>query len=344
MQTIELNNKRIVGTGYTPYFIAEVNTSHFGDIEKAKKMIDMAKRAGADCVKFQSWSENSLYSTDYYRENPIAKRFVKKFSFNDSSLKVLSEYCKSIGIDFASTPYSVEEADFLLNECGVPFIKVASMDLVNQLLLTHIAKTGSAVILSTGMGELSEIQNAVDIFESLNCSNLVILHCVSIYPTPNHLINLSNIVMLKEIFSKYPIGFSDHTLGSDASIAAVALGSTVVEKHITLDNTIIGMDNQMAMEESDYCKMINSCKNTYISLGNFERIVSKEELDQRKQMRRSVVAKRFLPKGTTLSYADLDAKRPETGIPVRDIDSYIGRKLLNDIMEDSIIQSRDFEQ
>ncbi len=102
MQTIELNNKRIVGTGYIPYFIAEVNTSHFGDIEKAKKMIDMAKRAGADCVKVQSWSENSLYSTDYYRENPIAKRFVKKFSFNDSSLKVLSEYCKSIGIDFAS--------------------------------------------------------------------------------------------------------------------------------------------------------------------------------------------------------------------------------------------------
>ena len=196
---ITLNNNRIIGRNYEPYFIAELNTSHFGDLEKAKKMIDMVKECGGDCVKFQSWSEHTLYSNEYYKENPIAKRFVKKFSMSEMQLKELSDYSRLIGIDFASTPYSIEEADFLIKECQVPFIKVASMDINNHPYLRYLAKTKSAIILSTGMADFEEIVKAVDVLESAGAENVCVLHCVSIYPVSPALVNLNNIKMVYRI-------------------------------------------------------------------------------------------------------------------------------------------------
>ena len=340
---ITLNNNRIIGKNYEPYFIAELNTSHFGDLEKAKKMIDMVKECGGDCVKFQSWSEHTLYSNEYYKENPIAKRFVKKFSMSEMQLKELSDYSRLIGIDFASTPYSIEEADFLIKECQVPFIKVASMDINNYPYLRYLAKTKSAIILSTGMADFEEIVKAVDVLESTGAENVCVLHCVSIYPVSPALVNLNNIKTLQATFNRQLIGYSDHTLGIDVGAASVALGACVIEKHVTLDKTIIGMDNQMAIEYDELKQMVSSVKNVFQSLGKATREVSDDELLQRAKMRRSLIASVDLNPGDVLTEENLGAKRPGTGISVREWDFYLGKKVNKKLEKDSLITLNDLD-
>jgi N-acetylneuraminate synthase len=339
---IKLNNNRYIGDNHKPYFIAELNTSHFGDISKAKLMIDMVKDCGGDCVKFQSWSEDTLYSEDYYKENPIAKRFVKKFSLNEAELKELSIYARGIGIDFASTPYSIEEADFLIKECCVPYIKVASMDINNYPYLRHLAKSNTAIILSTGMADIDEISKAVSVLEDAGAKNVCILHCVSIYPVEPKYVNLNNIKLLKKMYSSHVIGYSDHTLGIDIGISSVALGSCVVEKHVTLDKTIIGMDNQMAIEKNELKLMIEGINNVFESLGSDERVVSSDELTQRLKMRRSLIANQDLNIGEILTESNLGAKRPGTGISVSEYDLYIGKKLTKNVNKDSLLSIDDF--
>lgn len=320
-----------------PYIIAEINTSHFGDLDLARKMIKSAKVCGANCVKFQSWSETSLYSKSYYNENPIAKRFISKFSLNQQELKELSVYCKSIEIDFASTPYSIDEVDFLIDECEVPFIKVASMDINNFNLLKHIAKRNIQVILSTGMSDFNEIISAVHLLESTGLNKIVILHCNSLYPTKYNEVNLKNLITLANEFPKHTIGFSDHTIGIETAIASIALGAKIVEKHFTLDSSKIGMDNQMATEPELFEKMVNSCKNVHDSLGGFERIVNEKELDQRQKMRRSIIAKVYIKKGEVITNNHLSAKRPGTGIPLDEWDKILGKTAKVDIEEDCLI-------
>jgi sialic acid synthase SpsE len=340
---ITLNNKRLIGDNYEPYFIAELNTSHFGDIEKAKKMIDMVKECGGDCVKFQSWSEHTLYSNEYYKENPIARRFVKKFSMTEQQLKELSEYSMSIGIDFASTPYSIEEVDFLIKECQVPFIKVASMDINNYPYLRYLAQSNSAIILSTGMADFEEIIKAVDVLEASGAKNICVLHCVSIYPVDPQFVNLNNIITLKSTLNNQIIGYSDHTLGIDVGAASVALGACVIEKHVTLDKTIIGMDNQMAIEHEELKQMVKSVKNVYNALGRFERVVSNDELNQRLKMRRSLIVNIDLNPGDVLTKDNLGAKRPGSGISVSEWDLYLGKKVNKKIDKDSLISPNDLD-
>jgi sialic acid synthase SpsE len=340
---IKLNNNRRIGKGVEPYFIAELNTSHFGDVDKAKAMIDMVKKCGGDCVKFQSWSESTLYSSDYYKENPIAKRFVKKLSLDEDKLHELSIHANLIGIDFASTPYSNQEADFLLKKCNVPFIKVASMDINNYPYLRFLAKTGSAIIISTGMADMNEIKKAVQVLEDSGALNICILHCVSIYPVEPIFVNLNNIHTLTSNFDKHVIGYSDHTLGVEVGAASVALGACVIEKHVTLDKSIIGMDNQMAIEPDELKQLIVSIKNTYNALGSYERNVSNDELIQRSKMRRSLVAGASLKKGEVITEENLSAKRPGTGICVSEWDIYIGKAVNRDIEKDALLRTSDFE-
>lgn len=333
----------MIGEDHEPYFIAELNTSHFGDISKAKSMIDMVKECGGDCVKFQSWSEHTLYSNAYYKENPIAKRFVKKFALGEEQLKELAEYSRSIGIDFASTPYSIEEAEFLINDCRVPFIKVASMDINNYPYLRFLGKSKSAIILSTGMADFDEIVKAVNVLESAGAENVCVLHCVSIYPVSPELVNLSNIKTLRDNFVRQPIGYSDHTVGIDIGVASVALGACVIEKHVTLDKTIIGMDNQMAIEPEELRQMVTSVNNVFRSLGKTNREVSYDEILQRGKMRRSLIAATDLNPGDILSESNLGAKRPGTGISVSEWDSYLGKKVIRKLEKDSLILPNDLD-
>ncbi|MBO4687287.1 MAG: N-acetylneuraminate synthase family protein [Clostridiales bacterium] len=317
--------------------MAEMNTSHFGNIETAKKMIDTAKEIGCDCVKFQSFSAQTLYSKSFYAENRFAQRFVQRYSLSFEEQKTLAEYCASRGIAFASTPYSRDEVDFLINECNVPFIKVASMDLNNYPYLEYIAKTGVPIILATGMSEIEEIEKAVETIAATGNNNVCLLHCISIYPPKLSTIHLNNIIGLKKKFPQYPIGFSDHSLGTEMDSAAIALGACLIEKHFTLDKTKIGMDNEMALEPEEYGNMIRQCLNVHVALGSEERVVSEAELNQRLKMRRSVVATRDLKAGDIITEGDLDVKRPGTGMPPEMMTKLIGTVVKEDVECDTLL-------
>ena len=330
-------NKKAIEDYGQPYIVAEVNSSHNGNIDVAKEMIDVAKACDCDCVKFQSWSAKTLYSNTYYKINPMAKRFVDKFSLSKEKLKELALYCKKVGIDFSSTPYSEQEVDFLADECDVAFIKISSMELNNPSYLKYIGEKGCPIILSTGMGENSEIEQAVKVLEATGNRNIVLLHCVSIYPADATTINLNNIIGLRKNFPNYAIGFSDHTKGDEAAIAAIALGACVIEKHFTLDSSKIGMDNQMAIEPEQLKGLVKKCRIVQKALGSFERILTEEEYKQRLKMRRSLVVTHDMKVGDIVTFNDLCAKRPGTGIPPNNIDKIIGKKLVKNIECDNII-------
>lgn len=342
MAQCRLRDGTIVKDYKDPYIIAEVNSSHGGNMDVARQMIDAAAEAGCDCVKFQSWSAGSLYSNSYYKENPIAKRFVNRFSLNEAQLKELADYCTEKNISFSSTPYSEAEVDFLV-EVGAPFIKIASMELNNPDFLRYIAEKNVPMILSTGMGEMEEIRKAVEVIERAGNRNLILLHCVSIYPTKEDTICLNNILGLRESFPEYPIGFSDHTLGDEIAVGATALGAAVIEKHLTLDRSKIGMDNQMAMEPTQLKELVRKCRLLQKSLGGKERILQPEEYNQRKNMRRSIVSAHAIAKGTILSREDLTFKRPGMGFSPQEMDRVIGRKAVTDIEADMLIREEDLE-
>ncbi|MFY9100646.1 N-acetylneuraminate synthase family protein [Aliarcobacter cryaerophilus] len=343
MGNIILNDGYSLSDFGKPYIVAEMNTSHFGKLETAKTMIDEAKEAGCNCVKFQSWTTDSLYSKTYYEQNPIAKRFVKGFSFSEEQLEELALYCKKIGISFSSTPYSNSEVDFLVDKCKVPFVKVASMDLNNHIFLDYIGKKGVPIILSTGMGDMQEIREAIKVLEKTGNKNICILHCISIYPPEISTIRLNNILGLREEFPNYPIGFSDHSIGIEIPVASIALGACLIEKHFTLDKSKIGMDNQVATEPDEMKTLVQSCNNVQLALGSKERIVLEEELKKRKEMRRSVVANKDLKAGDIIKLEDLDVKRPGTGIAADKIFELVGKKLGKDVDKDSVIFEWDCE-
>src|SRR5574343_737790 len=287
MSFITLRNGRIVGDYLQPYIVAELNTSHFGDMEIAKSMIEHAKAAGCDCVKFQSWSADTLYCDEYYEGNKIARRVVTKFSLAASQLKELSNYSKEVGVDFASTPYSIDEAVFLVEECGVPFVKIASMELNNLAYLTQLGKLGVPLVLSTGMGTMEEIVAAVRTIQDAGSDQVIVLHCTSVYPSKPEIIRLQNIVGLRAEFPKYPIGYSDHSIGLEIPCASIALGACLVEKHFTLDSSRIGMDNQMATEPTEMRAMVGACHRVYEAMGGAARILCEDEVSQISKMRRS---------------------------------------------------------
>jgi sialic acid synthase SpsE len=344
MANCTLRDSTVIGDFMKPYIVAEVNTSHNGSIETAKEMIDKAKEAGCSCVKFQSWSKESLYSKTYYDENPIAKRIIQKFAFSEAQLLEVARYSQERGIAFSSTPYSEAEVDFLIDKCDAPYIKVASMDLVNYPFLEYIATRGVPVVLATGMGAIEEIRRAVKTIADTGNKNLCLLHCISIYPPEISTILLNNILGLRKEFPDYPVGFSDHSIGTEIATAAVALGAAMIEKHFTLDHTKIGMDNQMATEPKEMAQLVRNCQNVHAALGNAERIVLPAEMEQRKKMRRSVIATRDLPAGTKLTKADLSAKRPGTGFPPEKINELVGKVLIRNVQADTLISDSDFSQ
>lgn len=338
MAVIRLDDGREIGDYEKPYIVAEVNSSHNGNVETAKEMIRKAKEIGCDCVKFQSWSTESLYSASYYDANRIAKRIVSKFALSEDELLQVVQCCNEQKIAFSSTPYSEEEVDFLVERCNVPYIKIASMEINNLEFIRYIAKKGKPIVLSTGMADLEEIRKAVEVIESVGNKNLCLLHCISIYPPEINTINLNNIIGLREKFLSYPIGFSDHSIGLELSSAAVALGSAIIEKHFTLDKKKMGMDNNMAMEPDEFEQLVKQCHNVYSAMGSKERIVLDDELEQRTKMRRSVVATRDLEEGHIITEGDLSVKRPGDGIPPEEIRSLIGKKIKVKIKKDYVIR------
>lgn len=344
MASITFRNGEVLSDFGKPYIVAEMNMGHTGKIDLAKKMVLTAQKCGCDCVKFQSWTSKSLYSKVVYESNPIAKRIANRFSLSEEKLLEVKQYCDVIGITFSSTPYDKAEVDYLVDVCDAPYVKVASMDLNNYPFLEYIASKQTPIVLSTGMADLEEIRKAVKTIFNAGNRQVCLLHCVAEYPPELESINLNNIYLLRSEFPECPIGLSDHSAGVEISTAAVALGVCMIEKHFTLDKKARGWDNEMAMEPDEMKQLVNNSKNVFTAMGSHERIIGSGEMEQRRRIRRSVVATRNIAAGSVLKEDDLDCKRPGTGIPPEKMKSLIGRKILRNITADEMIMESDLEE
>ena len=338
---IKLNDNQKIGDLLKPYIVAELNTSHFGNISIAKNMILKAKESGCDCVKLQSWKSDTLYSKNFFDKNPISKKFFDKYSLDNNQLKELSFYAKKIGISFSSTPYSEEEVNFLVDKCNPAFIKIASMDLNNFTFLKFIARKKIPIILSTGMGTIKEIESAVKLLISNGQKNICILHCVSLYPLDHKIANLRNITMLRKKFKNIPIGYSDHSIGNTLPISSVTLGACVIEKHFTLDNKKIGFDNNMATEPTDMKTLTSECLIAFNSLGKEKRFLSKQEFNQRKKMRRSIFTRQSLKRNEKITLEKILLRRPGEGIPPNKVSTILGKKVKRNIDKNSLLKISD---
>ncbi|SDJ92042.1 N-acetylneuraminate synthase [Ferrimonas sediminum] len=334
-KVIKLGDREISNFG-RPYVIAEIGANHNGDMALAKSMIDSAVDNGADAVKFQSWSNTSLIAKEEYDRNQSyddckKKHFgslfemVDKYALSTEDHHELKRYCDEKGVAFCSTPFSETEAD-LLESLGVPFFKIASMDITNLRLLKHVAAKGLPVIISTGMSTMAEIDNAVAAIESTGNHQIVILHCISIYPPAMEDVNLANISMLMQAYD-YPIGFSDHSIGSALPLASVALGSCLIEKHYTTDKDLPGWDHAISADPAELKVICDESRNIQIAMGSTKRVVSDAELAKKDKFRRSVVLTRDLQPGHVLQASDFTFKRPGTGIPPEMEMQVIGRTM-----------------
>ena len=337
MPTVEFTTGRKVGDGYAPYVTAEINTGHFGNVELAAQAISVARDAGADCVKFQSWKPESLFTGKYLTEHRIERRMFQHLSLDFEALKDLAAECGKAGIDFCSTPYSFGEIDELVSLPHVPFIKIASMDINNPEFLRYAASTGAPVVLSSGMADIDEVRRGVDAILSTGNNKLVLLHCTSVYPTADDELNLNNVTLFRRTFPEVVIGYSDHSLGELASPVAVGMGAALIEKHFTLDKSKPGFDNAMALNAEELTSFVTQCRTAGQMLGSSDRHVSEAEMKQRSVMRRSVYASGPLRAGETISRESLQLKRPGVGLAPDDLDRIIGRTLKVDLEEGDLL-------
>lgn len=335
-----------------PYVIAEIGANHNGDMNLAKEMIDKAKECGADCVKFQSWSKDTVFSKKVYDDNFFLsddyrnrtdytlESIVDKYHIGIEQHKMLKKYCDDIGIEFNSTPFSRPEVDLLVDELKVPFVKVASMDLNNIPFLEYIAGKKLPVVISTGLCELSDVADAVKTLKEYGCPEVVLLHCVSIYPPEDAQVNLNNIDMLRQTFG-CKVGYSDHTLGIVAPIMSLAKGVCVIEKHFTLDKDMVGWDHKISANPEELKAICDAAKTGYQMLGSFTKVVN-ENQERRDAFQRSIVAARSIKKGEIITESDLDYKRPGSGISPKYYKFIVGKTAKRDLAYDEIIQMEDF--
>jgi sialic acid synthase SpsE len=336
----------------SPYIIAEIGSNHNGDLELACQLITKAHRAGVHCVKFQSWSKETIFAKAKYEENFFLdddyrsrndftlEQIVEAYSTSESELLDIKSYSDSLCIDCASTPFSVKEADFLVSKMDAPFIKIASMDLNNLPFLKYLSKLGKPLILSTGLSELHEIDNAVQTIENEGCNEIIILHCVSTYPPCDNDVNLNNILTLKSLYPKYPIGFSDHTLGVEIPLAAVSLGVSIIEKHFTLDKEMEGWDHKVSATEEEMRIIVEGSARISVAMGD-HRIKAPESLKKKNEFRRSIVLARSMKAGEIINKEDIDFKRPGRGFSPEMSEFIIGHSLNKDLPYDHIILKED---
>jgi N-acetylneuraminate synthase len=350
MEKLNING-RLVGKGELPYIIAEVGSNHNGDMVLCKELISAAKDCGADAVKFQSWSKESLICRAEYARNTFygdkhrhfgtLEEMVEKYQFTPEMHQEACEYCKEIDIHFLSSAFSPAEVD-LLDSLGINCFKVASMDVNHLLLLEYIGSKGKPVILSTGMATFGEIETALKVLLESGSGPVSLLHCISIYPPDYESINLRNMYTFKQAF-EVPVGFSDHTIGAAISLAAVALGACIIEKHFTLDKNMAGWDHWLSADAAELDFIVREGRNIFHALGSTTRKLSDLEIEKRKKFRRRIVIKRPVTKGKTLTENDLDYKRPGNGIHPYELPYVVGRKVRRDLDEDAELEWTDLE-
>ena len=315
--------------------IAEVGVNHNGCLETAKKLIDIAFNAGADIVKFQTFKADDL-TTDFapladyqFKNSPELinqKTLLKKLELDEESHILLKEYANKVGIEFLSTGFTLESIEFL-SKLGLKRWKIPSGEINNTPLLRKVASKNQPTIISTGMASLGEIEFALKtLYESnLEKEKISVLHCNTAYPTPMEDVNLKAINTIKNCFD-INVGFSDHTSGIEASIAAVAMGALIIEKHITLNKNMSGPDHKASIEPEEFFCLVNSIRNIEKAIGNGIKIPTNSEKINIKVARKSIVAKKDIKKGDKYTNDNLSIKRPGTGLPPSMLEIILGKK------------------
>ena len=354
---IRLNEERCIGDGQPVYIIAEMSANHAGDLERAKEIIYAAKEAGADCVKIQTYTPDTLTidcDNEYFHigngiwegEN-LYQLYGKAFTPWEWQAELKAE-AKKVGIDFFSTPFDRSSVDFL-EEIGVEFYKIASFELVDIPLIEYVASKGKPIILSTGMGSLGEIEDAVNAIRGKNNEQLVLLRCASAYPAVTDEMNLATMVNMKEIFG-VPVGLSDHSMGSVGAVAAVALGASVIEKHFCLDREIENPDASFSMNPDEFKQMVLDIRQAERAIGRVKYGISAQEADS-SIFRKSLFCVQDIRKGEMLTAENVRVIRPGYGLPPKFYQDILGKIASRDIKRGTPLDffmveraERDFEE
>lgn len=325
--------------------IAEIGVNHNGDIALAKEMIAAAKETGVDVVKFQTYKAEEVM-TD---QTPLAgymkdgdKNFLelaRRLELTFDETLALQACANDLGIEFLSSPFDVPSCEFL-GTIGMRRLKIPSGETVNPFLLRSAAATKLPLIVSTGMATLEEVRDSLDFLQRHDGGPVTLLHCTTQYPAEPRFYNLRAMGTLAREFG-LPVGYSDHTPGIEISLAAVALGATVIEKHFTLDKKLPGPDQAASLEPHEFRALVDGIRNINAALGHGEKRPWPVEIEVAKVARKSVVAARAMPRGHVVSDADLTAKRPGTGIPAMEAAQIVGRTLARDVADNALIQWSD---
>jgi N,N'-diacetyllegionaminate synthase len=330
------------------YIIAEAGVNHNGSLETAKKLVDIAVDVGVDAVKFQMFKAENLVGKSApkakYQElgtctNESQLEMLKKLELCEKSFLELDEYCRTRDIQFISTAFDHDSIDFL-DDLGVPFFKIPSGEITNIPYLRHIGKLGKSVIMSTGMATLGEIETTLLVLQDAGMprEKITLLHCCTEYPTPFEDVNLMAMKTFSVAFPGVNVGYSDHTLGIEVPVAAVAMGASVIEKHFTLDKTMDGPDHQASLEPKELQAMVEAIRNIEKAIGNGEKRPSSSEEKNLPIARRSIVASVQILKGDVFTERNLTAKRPGIGISPSYWDDVIGKTASRDFSEDELIE------
>jgi N,N'-diacetyllegionaminate synthase len=325
---------REVGPGRSCFIIAEAGVNHNGDLALALRLVDAAVEAGADAVKFQTFVADKIataeapkaeYQLQTTRSDETQVEMLRGLELSAEAHHDLSAHCRRRGIIFLSSPFDEGSADFL-DELGVPAFKIGSGEITNWSFLTHVARKGKPIILSTGMSYLSEVDEAVRTISGTGCERLILLHCVSNYPAELRDANLRAMRTLSDAF-RVPVGYSDHTLCTEATLAAVALGACVIERHLTLDRGFNGPDHRASTDPPTFAALVASIRRVEASLGSGDKVPTASELPVRCVARRSLVATTDIAASTVLVDAMVAARRPGMGVSPRDRGWVVGRRV-----------------
>ncbi|MFW9767179.1 MAG: N-acetylneuraminate synthase [Candidatus Thorarchaeota archaeon] len=340
--SIKFGNRRI-GDGEPVFIIAEAGVNHNGDLRIAKKLVDDAAASGVDAVKFQTFKTENLttkeaamaeYQKDQAREHDSQFDMIKRLELSYDSFVELKEYCDEKGILFLSTPHSADAIDFL--DSIMPAYKIGSGDLTNLPFLKLVASKGKPIFLSTGMSSLREVREAVQAIQEAGGSELLLLHCLTNYPSDIRDSNLRAMDTLKREFN-LPVGFSDHTMGIIASVAAVAMGACMIEKHFTTDRNLPGPDHKASLEPNQLRELVDSIRNIEAALGTGIKEPTKEEIKIREIARKSLVSITLIPEGAIITREMIDIKRPGIGIAPKHLEDVVGKRAIKEIQEDSML-------
>jgi N,N'-diacetyllegionaminate synthase len=333
-----MNNKKV-------YIIAEAGVNHNGKIEIAKKLIEKAKDSGADAVKFQTFkaekgisrhAEKAAYQKNNTSLDETQLDMVKKLELSFEQFRILKKYCDEIGIMFMSTPFDHDSIDFL-DELGMEIWKIPSGEITNLPYLIKVAKLKKPIILSTGMCTIDDISNAINVLKDNGASVISILHCTTEYPTVYSDVNLKAMLTIKDKFN-IDIGYSDHTKGIEVSIAASALGATIIEKHFTLDNSMEGPDHRASLEPNELKQLVYSIRNIELALGSGMKEPAESEIKNINIARKSIIANKRIKKGEVFTEENLTVKRPGNGVSPMMWFEVLGRIALRDFEEDELIE------